>query len=143
MTRQLLTFLIFTVGCKEAPVNQSSDAGQSSLAGAWQGIQSALPNGQGNLAQMELQNAPGGRVTGALRVSYGMDANDLGVIGFVAGPALGGTFARGLLLPDGGIQTQITMAVTASPSLNHIDMVEQQATLDGGPLPVYYRLDRQ
>ncbi len=92
---------------------------------------------------MELENAPGGRVIGVLQVSYGMDANDLGTIGTVAGPALGGAFARGPLLPDGGFETRYTMTVTASPSLNHIDMVEQQQTLDGGPLPVYYRMDRQ
>jgi hypothetical protein len=92
---------------------------------------------------MELETAPGGLVRGALHVSYGMDANDLGTIGIVGGPAQGGTFARGTPLPDGGVQAQYTMTVTASSSFDHIDMVEQQTTLDGGPLPVYYRLDRQ
>ena len=80
---------------------------------------------------------------GVLSVSFDMDASDLGTIGFVAGPAQGGTFARGPPLPDGGLQTKYLMTVTASPSLNHIDIVEQVQTLDGGPLPIYYRMDRQ
>jgi hypothetical protein len=147
MTRPLLSLvvLLLVAGCKEAPVNQqSSSAGQSTLAGTWQGVQSLDPNGgQGSFARMYLDDAPGGRVTGALQVSYGMDAADLGTIGHLSGPAQGGTFARGHFLPDGGIQTQITMRVTATQSLNHIDMVEQQVTLDGGSLPVYYRFDRQ
>ena len=63
--------------------------------------------------------------------------------GHLSGPAQGGTFTRGHFLPDGGIQPQITMTVSASQSLNHIDIVEQETTLDGGPLPVYYRFDRQ
>jgi hypothetical protein len=92
---------------------------------------------------MELEDAPGGQVKGVLNASFDMDGGDIGTIGLVAGPAKGGTFARGPLLPDGGMQPKYTMTVTASQSLNHIDMLEQQATLDGGPLPVYYRFDRQ
>ena len=88
MTRRILYLLLLAVGCKEAPVNPSSAAGQSSLAGTWQGVQSVQPNGQGSFARLELENAPGGRVIGVLQVSYGMDANDLGTIGTVAGPAL-------------------------------------------------------
>ena len=79
---------------------------------------------------------------GVLNVSFDMDASDLGTIGVVAGPAQGGTFARGPPLPDGGLQTKYLMTVTASRLLNHIDIVEQVQTLDGGPLPIYYRMDR-
>jgi hypothetical protein len=143
MTRRAFGLLLLAVACKEAPISGSPDAGQSSLAGKWQGVSSVDPNGQGALARMELENAPGGQVRGVLNVSFDMDASDLGTIGSVAGPAQGGTFARGPPLPDGGLQTKYLMTVTASPSLNHIDIVEQQKTLDGGPLPVYYRMDRQ
>ena len=143
MTKRVLWILLFAAGCKEAPIGPSPDAGQSSIAGTWQGVQSVESNGQGNLARMELENALGGQVRGVLQVSYEMDANDLGTIGRLAGPAQGGTFARGPLLPDGGFERRYTMTVFASPSLNHIDIVEQQQTLDGGPLPVYYRMDRQ
>ncbi|MGZ6077016.1 MAG: hypothetical protein ACXWK6_04340 [Myxococcaceae bacterium] len=143
MTRRALCFLFLAVGCKEAPVNRSSDARQSTLAGKWQGVSSVDRNGPGALARMELENAPGRQVRGVLNVSFDMDASDLGTIGQVAGPAQGGTFARGPPLPDGGFQTRYTMTVTASPSMNHIDIVEQQATLDGGPLPIYYRMERQ
>jgi hypothetical protein len=144
MTRRTLGLLLLAVACKEAPISGSPDAGQSSLAGKWQGVQSVDPNGQGNLARLELEGAPGGQVRGALDVSYGMDANDLATIGFLSGPAQGGTFIRATsFLADGGLEPRLTMTVTASQSLNHIDWVEQQQTLDGGPLPVYYRLDRQ
>jgi hypothetical protein len=143
MTRRILGLLVLAVACKEAPIGGSPDAGQSSLAGKWQGVQSVDPNGPGALARMELENAPRGQVRGVLNVSFDMDASDLGTIGQVAGPAQGGTFARGPPLPDGGLQAKYTMTVTASQSLNHIDIVEQQQTLDGGPLPVYYRMDRQ
>jgi len=143
MTRGVFGLLLLAVACKEAPVSGSHDARQSSLAGRWQGVQSVDPNGQGALVRMELENAPGGQVKGVLNASFDMDASDLGTIGLVAGPAQGGTFARGPPLPDGGMQTKYTMTVTASSSLNHIDIVEQQQTLDGGPLPIYYRMDRQ
>jgi hypothetical protein len=72
-----------------------------------------------------------------------MDANDLGTIGRVAGPAQGGTVAHGPLLPDGGFEARYMMTVTASQSLNHLEMVEQHQVPDGGPFPVYYRFDRQ
>jgi hypothetical protein len=144
MTKRVLWILLLAAGCKEAPpIGPSPDAGHSSLAGKWEGVQSIEPNGQGNLARMELENASGGQVRGVLQVSYEMDANDLGTIGRLAGPAQGGTFARGPYRPDGGFETQYTMTVTASPSLNHIDMVEQHQVPDGGPFPVYYRMDRQ
>jgi hypothetical protein len=143
MARRLFGLLLLAVACKEAPVSGSHDAGQSSLAGKWQGVSSVDPNGQGALAKMELENAPGGQVRGVLNVSFDMDASGLGTIGLVAGPAQGGTFARGPPLPDGGFQTKYMMTVTASSSLNHIDIVEQVQTLDGGPLPIYYRMDRQ
>lgn len=143
MTRRVVGLLLLAVACKEAPIGGSPDAGQSSLAGTWQGVQSAEPNGDGNLARMELENAPGGQVRGALQVSYGMDANDLGTIGRMAGPAQGGAFVRGPLLPDGGFEARYMMTVTASQSLNHLEMVEQHQVPNGGPFPVYYRLDRR
>lgn len=142
MTRRAFGFLLLAVACKEAPIGGSPDAGNSSLAGTWQGVQSIEPNGQGNLAKMVLENAPGGQVRGVLQVSE-TGPNDLGTIGHLAGPAQGGTFSRGPLLPDGGFATQYTLSIAASPSLNHIDGVEQHSDLDGGTFPVYYRLDRQ
>jgi hypothetical protein len=81
-------------------------------------------------------------VSGVLQISEG-DANDFGTIGTLAGPAQGGNFSRGPLLPDGGVEARYTATVTPSSSLNHIDMVEQHKALDGNPLPVYYRFDRQ
>lgn len=144
MTRCVFGLLLLAFACKEAPIGGPPDAGNAAtLAGSWQGVQSVELNGQGNLARMELENAPGGQVRGALQVSYEMDAADLGTIGRVAGPAKGGTFSRGPLIPDGGFETAYTLSVTASPSLNHIDMVEQHTDLDGGKFPVYYRMDRQ
>ena len=107
MTRYALWLLVLAVACKEAPVNPSRDAGQSSLAGKWQGVSSVAPNGQGALARMELENAPGGQVRGVLNVSFDMDASDLGTIGVVAGPAQGGTFARGPPLPRRGVADQV------------------------------------
>ncbi len=143
MTRCTIGLLLLAVACKEAPITGSNDARQSSLAGIWQGVQSVDPNGPGALARMELENAPGGQVRGVLDVSFDMDASDLGTIGLVAGPAQGGNFSRGPLLPDGGFETRYTMTVTASQSFNHLEIVEQHKDLDGGTLPVYYRMDRQ
>src|SRR5262249_39048887 len=113
MTRRAFGFLLLAVACKEAPIGGSPDARNSSLAGTWQGVQSIEPNGQGNLAKMVLENAPGGQVRGVLQVSE-TGPNDLGTIGHLAGPAQGGTFSRGPLLPDGGFATQYTLSIAAS-----------------------------
>jgi hypothetical protein len=106
------------------------------------GVQSVQPNGSGNLAKLQLDAAPGGQVSGLLQVSEG-DANDFGNIGTLAGPAQGGNFSRGPLLPDGGVEARYPLTVTPSSSLNHMDIVEQHKDLEGKPLPVYYRFDRQ
>jgi hypothetical protein len=143
MTRRVFGLLLLVLACKQAPLAGAPHAGPSSLAGTWQGVQSTERNGDGNLVKMDLENAPGGQVTGVLQASYGMDANDLGAIGRVAGPATGGAFTRGPRLPDGGFEARFTMMVTASPSLNHIDAVEQFPLLDAGTFPVYYRSDRR
>ena len=143
MTRRVFGLLLLAVACKETPTGGSPDAAQTSLAGTWLGVQSTEPNADGDLARMVLENAPGGQVRGALQVSYGMDAHDLGTIGRLAGPAQGGAFTHGPLLPDGGFEARYAVTVTASQSLNHIDMVEQYQLLDAGTYPVYYRFDRQ
>lgn len=106
------------------------------------GVQSVDPDGPGNLAKLQLDTAPGGQVSGVLQISEG-DANDLGSIGTLSGPAQGGNFSRGPLLSDGGVEARYVLTVTPSSSLNHVDMVEQHKGLDGGSFPVYYRFDRQ
>ena len=144
MNGRVFGLLLLAVACKETPTREGSpDAGShSSLAGTWVGVQSVAASGPGNLAKLRLDTAPGGQVSGVLQVSEG-DANDFGTIGTLAGPAQGGNFSRGPLLPDGGVEARYTATVAPSSSLNHIDMVEQHKDLDGNPLPVYYRFDRQ
>ena len=144
MNGRVLGLLLLAVACKETPTGGGGpDAGShSSLAGTWVGIQSVDPNGPGNLTKLQLDTGPSGQVSGVLQVSEG-DANDLGSIGTLAGPATGGNFSRGPLLSDGGVEARYQLTVTPSPSLNHIDMVEQHSDLDGGTFPVHYRLDRQ
>ena len=144
MNRRVFGLLLLAAACKKTPTGGGSpDAGgRSSLAGTWVGVQSVDPNGPGNLAKLQLDTAPGGRVSGVLQISE-TDANDLGTIGTLAGPAQGGNFSRGPLLPDGGVEARYVLTVTPSSSLNHVDMVEQHKDLDGGSFPVYYRFDRQ
>lgn len=143
MNGRVFGLLLLAVACKEIPTGAGSpDAGHSSLAGTWVGVQSVEPNGPGNLAKLQLDTAPGGQVSGVLQISE-TDANDLGSIGTLAGPAQGGNFSRGPLLSDGGVEARYVVTVTPSSSLNHVDMVEQHKDLDGGSFPVYYRMDRQ
>jgi hypothetical protein len=144
MNGRAFGLLLLAVACKETPTGGGShdSGGHSSLAGTWAGVQSVDPNGPGNLAKLQLDPAPGGRISGVLQISEG-DANDLGSIGTLAGPAQGGNFSRGPLLSDGRVEARYVLTVTPSPSLNHIDMVEQHRDLNGGTFPVYYRMDRQ
>ena len=144
MKGRVFGLLLLAVACKETPTGGGSpDAGgHFSLAGTWVGVQSVDPNGPGNLAKLQLDTAPGGQVSGVLQISEG-DANDLGSIGTLSGPAQGGNFSRGPLLSDGGVEARYVLTVTPSSSLNHVDMVEQHKDLDGGSFPVYYRFVRQ
>jgi hypothetical protein len=113
------------------------------IAGVWSGSEGPLQNNLTPTARLEI--IEDGGVVYAVWYSSNVFGPDGGSwpVGALYGFRDGGTLYlrnTGKKLPDGGLEggTPFTATITGS----HLEGVDQRTTRDGGPLPIYLKVDR-
>jgi hypothetical protein len=143
----LIVGALVSIGCKGAE-HPGGNGGNppppsSSVAGVWTGMEGPSPSVLTPTARLELSE-DAGRVTGVLYSSNIFpDGGTWPVASFTGTRDGGSLFLRdvSIPLPDGGLQEGFVFTGTFTTP-NRLEGVEVRARMDGGPLPVYYRLDR-
>jgi hypothetical protein len=123
--------------------NNPPPQGAATLTGVWTGLEGPLQSALTPTARLELIE-DGGYVTG---VWYSSDVfPDAGSwpVGAFTGTRDGGfVFLRDVQrhLPDGGLADGYVLTGTFTPP-NHFEGAEIRTKRDGGPLPIYFKVDR-
>lgn len=140
---KILLVALVLGGCKSADSTGSTAKQGDTLTGVWTGLEGPNLNRLTPTARLELTE-DGGAVTGVLYSSNIFPDGGTWPVGSFTGTRDGGfVFLRDALipLPDGGSEEGFVFTGTFTPP-NRLEGVEVRAKMDGGPLPVYFKLDR-
>ena len=140
---KILLLGLVLVGCKAADNTGGTPKQGDTVTGVWTGMEGPNLNRLTPTARLELTE-DAGSVTGVLYSSNVFPDGGTWPVGAFTGTRDGGSlFLRdvSIPLPDGGLREGFIFTGTFTPP-NHIEGVEVRAKMDGGPLPVHYKLDR-
>ena len=148
MTRfELAALASLVIGCKGSTVPSTPDSGgaSSTVTGKWSGVQGASQNRLSTAVRIELVEGDGGSISGIINVEDPPDSGSYASVGILTGYRDGGVFnlvEGAVLLPDGGAGGGYPFTGTFT-STNHLEAIEMGTKSDGGPLPIYFKLDLQ
>ncbi len=139
--RKILLVALVLAGCKST--DSSTTKQGDTLTGVWAGLEGPNLNRMTPTARLEFTE-DAGSVTGVLYSSNIFPDGGTWPVGSFTGTRDGGfVFLRDvpIPLPDGGFEEGFVFTGTFTPP-SRLEGVEVRAKMDGGPLPVYFKLDR-
>ena len=142
---KLALVALLLIGCKSSEQSGGTPKQGDSLSGVWTGLEGPNLSRLSPTARLELTE-DAGLVTGYWYSSRVFLDAGFWPVGSLYGFRDGGTLnlrnlAGATVLPDGGIIDGYVFTGTFTPP-NHLEAVEVRTKPDGGPLPIYLKLDR-